>query len=369
MKKQFLALTLALGLPLLAQSQPVKTPPQDVLKIGVIQSLSGIAAEDGKTVVQALRLAADKINASGTIPVELLIEDDQTVSKNAVTAYQKLRAAGVSAIIGATWDFTTNPLLSLAGRDKLPLFNTSTLPESLNMQEAGQFGFINAISVEQEALPFERFLRNGAYQNLVIVHANNSWGETQLKAYRELAAKTGINVLQELKPATYDENEWRELVPRVRHLAPAAVLLLLNKNDIILFLKRASEIGFRPAWFGSKNTYDAVRLSAARELFENVCFTYPYQKLLEEKDFIRIYSARFGEEPRIYADNTYDALFLIHQAYIKSRDEDIDLPTALRRTEYDGLAGHYRFRPDTSFSTGQASLVCVREGKFVLENQ
>ena len=56
------------------------------MKVGVIQSLSGIAAEDGKTVVQALQLATEDLNKGNALRVQLLVEDDQSVPKNGVTA-------------------------------------------------------------------------------------------------------------------------------------------------------------------------------------------------------------------------------------------------------------------------------------------
>lgn len=76
------------------------------LKVGVAQSLTGIAYEDGTTVVRALRLAASDLQKTGT-SVELLIEDDATSPKKTVAAYQRLKAEGVGVIFGATWDFTT----------------------------------------------------------------------------------------------------------------------------------------------------------------------------------------------------------------------------------------------------------------------
>ena len=60
-----------------------------LVKIGVIQSLTGFAAEDGKTVVQSLQLAAEDINARGSYHVQLLVEDDGTQTKNTVSAFEK----------------------------------------------------------------------------------------------------------------------------------------------------------------------------------------------------------------------------------------------------------------------------------------
>ena len=56
--------------------------PDRPFRVGVIQSLSGLAAEDGKTVVQALTFAAEKIRSEpGSPGIELLIEDDQTIPR------------------------------------------------------------------------------------------------------------------------------------------------------------------------------------------------------------------------------------------------------------------------------------------------
>lgn len=49
------------------------SPFAESLKVGVVQSLTGIASADGTTVVQALRLAANDLKNSG-VSVELLIE-------------------------------------------------------------------------------------------------------------------------------------------------------------------------------------------------------------------------------------------------------------------------------------------------------
>ncbi|MCB0332816.1 MAG: ABC transporter substrate-binding protein [Bdellovibrionales bacterium] len=65
---------------------PAVLVAQESLRVGVIQSLSGIAAEDGKTVVQALELAQEELERRG-VQIELVVEDDQTIPKNTVSSY------------------------------------------------------------------------------------------------------------------------------------------------------------------------------------------------------------------------------------------------------------------------------------------
>ena len=338
-----------------------------VIKIGVIQSLTGIAAEDGKTVVQALGLAADDINSQGKQKVELLIEDDGSQSKNSVTALEGLARRGVDIVMGATWSFTTNPLLALAARKHLVVFNTSTLSECLSLPEAGGFGFSNTVAATQEALPFETFLASHHFSNGTIVFTNNSWGETQLAVYRSIMAKLGVTVLDELRSTTYDANEWDAFVVKIKQRKADLVVLLLNKNDLEVFLRKAGDLGLKTSFFASKNAYDALRNTPSKHLFNGVCFTYPLEQLGRESDFRARYKNKFGEDARIYADNTYDALFIAVKGVEEARKRNIGLRDALRDVEYSGIVGSYKYAEGKSFSAGTSSLVCVRDGEVRLQ--
>jgi len=336
---------------------------QETLQVGVIQSLTGIAAEDGKGVVRALKLAAENINAKGTQKIELLIEDDGSQPKNAVTAMERLRARGVTAIIGATWDFTTNAIVPTAARRKLVVFNTSTLMESLSLSQSDGYGFINSMTTAEEAAAFATFLNGRNLKEMVIVFANNSWGETQLKVYKELAGKAGVQVVDEMRSSSYDANEWSTFITRIKQSHADLVLLLLNRNDLEVFLRRAKEVGLNSALFASKNLQDALNSTSSKALYEGVCFTYPMEQLASETEFRAHYKRAYGEDPRIYADNSYDALFIVAKAAALAKKEGISLKDALHDVHHDGLVGHYSFSDERSFTTGRSSLVCVQGGE------
>lgn len=352
MRLKFFPICLLL-LPLIAFAENDKE-----LSVGVIQSLTGMAAEDGKTVVQALRLASEDLAKRG-IRVNLLTEDDQTTQKNGITALHKLMTSKPDVIVAATWDFTTNPLLPVAAQYQVPIFNTSTLPESLDLTSSKGFAFINAISVKSESEPFRRFLTKVPHSKIAIVYANNSWGDTQLKIYKKIAEDLGASIVDEFKPSSFDENEWRILIPRIKEKNPSLVVLLLNKNDILVFLQRAKELGMTSKFFTSKNGFDAFRISKNKGLFNGTCFTYPLERFKRETEFTNRYAEKFGEEPRIYADNTYDALCILSAAKDISKQKEIPFQDALKQVKYTGLVGNYSYNGDNSFSLGSSSLVCV----------
>ena len=74
------------------------------LKIGVVASLTGPAAEVGRYAIQGAKLAAEEVNKTGGVlgrPIELVIEDNQTTNPGVVLAFSKLAGdKDIPAFIG-----------------------------------------------------------------------------------------------------------------------------------------------------------------------------------------------------------------------------------------------------------------------------
>ena len=63
------------------------------LKIGIVATLTGAAAEPGRDETQCAKLAAEEVNKAGGVldrPIELVIEDSQSTNPGAVLAFSKL---------------------------------------------------------------------------------------------------------------------------------------------------------------------------------------------------------------------------------------------------------------------------------------
>ena len=332
------------------------------LRVGVIQSLTGIAAEDGKTAVQALQLAAETINKSEALKVELLIEDDGTDSKQAVSAFKKLQGQGVQAIIGPTWSFTFNSVIPLAARDKLVIVNTSTIPECLELGQSQGFAYSTAISVTEHARVFNHYLAQNPAESAVVFYTSNSWGEAQKVAYTKVLQENSVKVLNQAPSVNFDINDWRALLPREKKLAADLWLLLLNKSDLDIVIRRARELGVHSRLYASYHFGDTLRLAADRRALDQVCFSYPDEQLASEKEFVNSFLSRYGTAPRVFADSSYDALFLLYQAHKKSLAQGTALKEALDKVTFSGVAGNYRYTAERTFSTGRVSLRCVKGG-------
>lgn len=337
---------------------------EEALHLGAIQSLTGIAAEDGITIVHAIELAVSEINVSSPIKIKLEVEDDQSTSKTAVSAFQKLANSRVDVIIGASWSFTSNSLMELAQKHKIPLLNASTYPEALELSRCGEYCFATAESVYQAARPLLQWKPRP--KNTVFVYTNNSWGEIQRKAFGKVCEEGGIAELGAFASAGHDENDWRTIIPKIKALNPESILLLLNKSDVETFLRRAAEVGLKANFFGSKNTYDAFRLSKLKNIYQDLCFTYPLEQIERSKKFVRDFVARYKEEPRIFADTAYDTVYIVHQAFTRSKKTSKPINQILGQETFSGIVGTYRYNVETNLSTGKSSLVCVKDGNLIV---
>lgn len=354
------ALVIVVIVPFVVIAEP---PPRIPIKIGVIQSLTGIGAQDGNTVVRAVQLAADDLRKQGA-EISLTIEDDTTDPKSAVSAFRKLQSRGVDAIIGATWSFTTNAITPLAKNTGVVLFNSSTLPQVLNYREGGGFLFNNAIPMDAEIDPFRQYLTRSSIKSAVIFQNATSWGDVQSERYRELLKHSGIELLREYKGLEADGNRWDDVVPQLKALSPDIVILILGRLDIERILRRAREMQVSSRFFGSKNTIDAWELAGDKSVFTDaLCFTYPLAQLRRGETFYARYRERFAEEAAIYADSSYDAVFILCDAIRRSRIEGRPLPQILQATEFSGVVGNYRYSEKNSLGSGSSSLVCFAQGR------
>ena len=78
-------------------TSPASPSSKEPITIGAIISLSGAAASYGEYAKDGMQLAVSEINAKGGVngrDVKLIIEDDKTNGKDAVSAFKKLTFFG-----------------------------------------------------------------------------------------------------------------------------------------------------------------------------------------------------------------------------------------------------------------------------------
>ncbi len=318
------------------------------IKIGVVASLTGAGSFYGENVRNGVLMAAEEINAVGGIngrSLEIIFEDDQTNPQQTVTAVKKfLTVDGVIAIIGPQWDFQVNAALPLAIEHKIAFVSGSTAFDTLigaNRDNPYFFTTYPAVSGSYDAIA--AFFARTKIKSAVILAVNNDWGVANTDTYVAAAKAAGVAIMDIVRLPKVDNNDFRTQTAQIKELSPDAVLMSINDADAINFVKWHKDFGLRGEVLNNQNfgyLLTTGRLDAkAAAGFYFSDFNNP------NGDFKSKYKARYGGEPQIAADTSYDALYVIKDAIERGGATKSGILGALGEMQnFQGVSGVIDFR-------------------------
>ncbi|NLF34842.1 MAG: ABC transporter substrate-binding protein, partial [Clostridiales bacterium] len=109
-------------------------PASETIKVGLLGPDTGDVAQYGISVKNGVRLYIKELNAAGGIngkQVELINYDEEGDPQKAMTGYNALVDAGVTAIIGDVTTGPTNAVVPLAAEDNMPMITASATAASV----------------------------------------------------------------------------------------------------------------------------------------------------------------------------------------------------------------------------------------------
>ncbi|MDE2701733.1 MAG: ABC transporter substrate-binding protein [Chloroflexota bacterium] len=191
-------------LPLITPPAPTPTPePAPALgpvKIGSLMDLTGELGEFGGPMDQAVRLAAEHVNAAGGVldgrMIEILTEDGATSDVISVDAARKLvNVEGVSALVGP---LSSGITLAIANAvtvpNQVPQISPSATAPSLTLLEDDDFVFRTAPSDAFQGVVLADLAWELGYRNAAVLFINNAYGQGLADQFEESFAALGGQV-------------------------------------------------------------------------------------------------------------------------------------------------------------------------------
>jgi len=291
MKRARLAVALALVAVLVAAALP--TAAQPPIKIGEINSFSGIGAPFTGPYRAAVEMAVDEVNAKGGVlgrKVEVAFRDDKGQPAEAVKHAQELVASEKVALISGT--FLSNVGLAVsdwAKQNKTLFVAAEPLTEAITWSKGHDYVFrVRPNTYQQGRMLAERAGRT-KYARWATIGPNYEYGKRAWETFRDR--------LKELKPDVQVVGEqWPTLgkidasaeVGAVLAKNPDALYVSLFGSDWLAFVREAQKRGLFQKMFvvgillGEPEYIDPLKLEAP----EGMLVTgYPW--LNKVTDFIR----------------------------------------------------------------------------------
>ncbi len=348
------------------------TPTGEPVKLGFFMSLTGRDASFGEAALRGARLAVDDLNAAGGIlgrPVELVVEDNRSLSGESATAAKKLLSRDkVVALIGECASARTLEAAPIAQAAGIPLVT----PASTNPRVTAVGDCIFRVCF---ADPFQgAVLATYSWKNLrvrraaLLIDSTAPYSVGLAEVFAKTFTALGGEIVASQKYSG-DAKDFRAQLTTIRSTKADAIFLPGYYVAAGLVAQQARELGLRSVLLGGDGFEAPQLLEIGGAALEGTFYSTHYSA--ESKDpasrrFVTAYQSRHGSVPVGLAALTYDSVQLIADAARRAgTTERGALKKALAATrDFPGITGLTTLDEHRN-AIKDAAIITVRGGQCV----
>lgn len=257
MRRVVWALCAVMALALLFTGCNKSNSDSNVVRIGVITSLTGSNAAFGQAHKNGYAVALEQINAAGGVlgkKVELDFYDDQSKPDQAVQGVSKLVDQDkVPLILGAYSSESTRAIVPVVKQKQIPTIAPTATADNI-METAAPWVFrICAGSGDYATATLDFLKNNGDPKTLAVVYENTNFGQSNNKSMTDAAQKAGLNVIAN-EAYQASSPDYKALLQRVKAKNPEAIYLASYLLDASTLMRQAEQVNLNPKYYTSAGT-------------------------------------------------------------------------------------------------------------------
>ena len=322
-KSRFLSTLLAVTMVLAAATG---VGAAETFKVGVVGPRTGPVATYGVSVINAVTLAVEEINAAGGVlgrQIELIVEDNKADATETNNAFRKLISRDeVHAIIGAVVTANSNIGAQVAQMMKVPMITPTSTAE--NVTQKGDYIFRSCIIDPVQAKIMANFAYNslGAREVACFIAQSNDYsvglGEIFTETFEALGGKV-------VSTESYDEGDqdFKAQLTKIRARKPEAIYVPGYYADAGLIARQMRQLGIDQPILGTDGFNSPKLFEIGGDAVFGTYFTNHYS--IETQDelslrFVDSYREKYGQDPDGFGALGYDAVLILADAIQRAGD-------------------------------------------------
>ncbi|MBW4022062.1 MAG: branched-chain amino acid ABC transporter substrate-binding protein [Proteobacteria bacterium] len=358
------------ALPLLLAVGAASASAADTIKIGVPVPLSGPYAAAGTDILNAAKLAADDINASGGVlgkKIDIMAEDDGCDAQMGVQAAQKMIDGGVAVVAGGYCSGAGLPELIALHRAGVPfILDAQTNPKLTSM---GFNNVFRTIGRDDEQGPFAAKFMSGYLhaKKVAVINDNTVYSKGLADNTVSALKKDGVDVVYD-DSVTPGQMDYSAVLSHVASLDPQVIDYTGYFAEAGLMAKEAAALHLKPQLMGGDATQDPTLIKTAGAAANGwICTTAPLPQFLTgAKQFVTDFTKKYGTAPGPYSPYEYDAIEIAAKAVKDAGSTDPSKVIASLHTikDYKGLTGNITFNSAGDRTVAVYITVIVKDQAF-----
>jgi branched-chain amino acid transport system substrate-binding protein len=341
------------------------------LKIGMVATLTGPAAEYGHYETRNAKLAAEEVNKAGGVlgrPIELVIEDSQSTNPGGVLAFSKLAGdKDIPGFIGPVFSTQIHAMALDIQRLGKPVMIGGTDPKLTHMGNPWLFRFRPNDTYSARVIA-DYGVKTLDKKKWAIVHTTDAFGTSGMKNLVEALRGMGV------EPALVQgyANNSQDFTPVVLAAKQSGADVMSTymgfPADQAIFARQLRQLGVNIAWVGSPTTVatNVLKLAGPALYGTYAVSDFAADSSPAAKEFATKYEATYKSAPDYHGAWTYDAVHVLALAIdnAKSLEPQKIREAILSVKGYPGVEGTYNFDQNGDGLRGY-NIVKNDDGKIV----
>ncbi len=301
-----------LSIVLLCSPRGAVAEPVPATRIGLVLSMTGIAASFGERTLRGVKLAQEEINKEGALHLEIVTEDSMSQATKAVAAARKLISSDkVNIIIGDVRSDLVLTMAPITEQNKVLLFTTVAGAEEIS--GAGDFVFRNFEGNLSHGTAMGEYLSKNGLRRVGIFVAQASNSMSFSRGFRKGFEVNSGHIVETIEYLP-SETDFRASIAKVLSRSPDGIYVAPTMGgDGGLIVKQVRDAGFSGVIAGGLPIESVEFLDSAGSAAEGVIFSSPAfdEESSKVRSFKKRFSSKFNVSPEWVEANGYDALMLI----------------------------------------------------------
>jgi branched-chain amino acid transport system substrate-binding protein len=342
------------------------------IKIAFLGPLTGPNAAQGNGAKNCFDLAIKEANKSGKFPftIEMVALDD--ASDPAVAVSAALKAVSDPMVVAASGHWNSSCALATIHTFhsfKMPFMVWGAISPRVteyNYPEVTR----NCPTLVQENVPFAKWvIQELGYKKFSIISDTTDYGEQNTKAFKELAAKDGAEILS-VDAVPTGTTDFRPILTKIKGLNPSAIYFGGVVMEGALSRSQMEKLDINKLFCAVSGLADDKFNEVAGKAAEGVIITKPGFDLDELKggvDFKKAYDDQGYKEPTgAYGIYAYEAANIILAAIKQAGPDDKEaIAKAIRGIKYSGILGTTTFDQNGQTELAPVTKLVSQDGKWV----
>jgi len=343
----------------------------DTIKIGLLAPTTGFAAADGESMVNAVKLAVNQVNADGGVlgkKIELVCYDDAADSKQAVAlAHKMIGQDKVIAAVGGSYSMPTRAAAPIFDDEEIPFVAAYALhPDVTKGDYTFRTGFLGGSEGKAAGYVAVKLLKA---KSVALLTSDNDYGRTLAAGFQEYLKENPSVKVVSVQTYPMSEKDFKAYLSKIKEAKPDVVFASGYYFQTGPMLKQAKEMGVTARFLGEEGADSPKTVEIAGPAAEGLVIVTDLDRDDPRpvvKTFLRQYRSIYKGEPDMVGASGYDAFMVIVDAIkrAKSLDRKAIRDAIAKTADFNGLTGVLKGFDQAGESVKPVQVQIVREGKF-----